>query len=140
MIRGKEKLVVQLYVDDIITAHTRGSSLHDGWARDFLSHFHWTNFSTTFQEFVLIRLLRQSPGVIRLDSERYITELANEIFLGGINANCAEPARPELPSLIDNVVRHKEDSINMMNLNRQTRYGRIVNGMLKIAITTWPDV
>eukprot|EP00965_Chrysotila_dentata_P255058 6212087-Pleurochrysis_carterae.AAC.1 len=79
------------------------SSMRDEWAKDFSSHFRWTDFSTNLQEFVSIRL-RQSPGVVRLDSERYFTELANEVFPGGIHANYAVPARPELHSLIDNAV------------------------------------
>eukprot|EP00965_Chrysotila_dentata_P261779 6214364-Pleurochrysis_carterae.AAC.11 len=69
----------------------------------------WTDFSTNLQEFVSIRL-HQLPGVIRLDSERYITELVNEVFSGGIHAKYAVPTRPELPSLIDDAVRRRESA------------------------------
>eukprot|EP00965_Chrysotila_dentata_P196619 6177697-Pleurochrysis_carterae.AAC.2 len=120
MARGNEMLIVLLvYADDIITAHTRSSSLRDEWPRDFSSHFRWTDFGTNLQKFVSIRL-RQSPGVIRLDFERYITELASEVCPGGIQAHHAMPARPELPSFFDEAVRRKGTSSNMMNLDRQT--------------------
>eukprot|EP00965_Chrysotila_dentata_P174448 5758419-Pleurochrysis_carterae.AAC.1 len=39
MIRENEMLIKLLYVDDSFTAHTRSSSLHDEWAKDFSSHF-----------------------------------------------------------------------------------------------------
>eukprot|EP00965_Chrysotila_dentata_P079926 2636213-Pleurochrysis_carterae.AAC.2 len=47
MIKGNEMLIVLLYVDDIVTAHTRGSSLRNEWAKNFSSHFRWTDFSTS---------------------------------------------------------------------------------------------
>eukprot|EP00965_Chrysotila_dentata_P188307 6172663-Pleurochrysis_carterae.AAC.2 len=91
-------LIVLLYVDDIITAHTRGSSLRDEWAKDESSISRWTDFGNNLQEFVSIRL-RQVPGVIRLNSERYIIELANEVFPGGIHADYACPHDLSCPPL-----------------------------------------
>eukprot|EP00965_Chrysotila_dentata_P124924 4129661-Pleurochrysis_carterae.AAC.1 len=80
--KGTDRLIVLLYVDGIITAHRRGTSLRSDRAEHFSSKFSWTDSGTDLQEFVSIRL-RQTPGVVRLDSERYITELASEIFPGG---------------------------------------------------------
>eukprot|EP00965_Chrysotila_dentata_P009109 296707-Pleurochrysis_carterae.AAC.1 len=96
--------------------------------------FRWPDFGTDLQEFVSVRL-RQTPGDVRLDSERYMTELASEFFPGGVHANYAVPARPKLPSMVDDAVRRKSDA-NNMTLDRQTRYRRVVAGMQYIAMTT----
>eukprot|EP00965_Chrysotila_dentata_P038853 1290681-Pleurochrysis_carterae.AAC.1 len=140
MIRGNEMLIALLYVNDIITAHTRSSFLRDELAKDSRPTSAGPTSAPIFRNLSESACVSQSSGVIRLDSERYITKLANEVFSGGIHANYAMPARPELPSLIDDAVRRKGNGSNMMSLDRQTRYRRIVGGMLCIAMSTRLDV
>eukprot|EP00965_Chrysotila_dentata_P255246 6212153-Pleurochrysis_carterae.AAC.6 len=52
----------------------------------------------------------------------------------------AVPARPELPSLIDDAARRKGDSSNDMFLDRRIRYRRNVDGILYIAMTDRPEI
>eukprot|EP00965_Chrysotila_dentata_P211850 6186679-Pleurochrysis_carterae.AAC.2 len=95
--KGTDGLIVLLYVDANITAQTRGMSLRSDWAEHFSSKFHRTDFGADFQEFVSIRL-RRRPGVVHLDSERYTTELASEIFPGVVHhACCTGDSRAALP-------------------------------------------
>eukprot|EP00965_Chrysotila_dentata_P261893 6214398-Pleurochrysis_carterae.AAC.3 len=90
--------------------HAVPTSLRSNWAEHFSSKFCWTDFGTDLvREFVSIRL-RQTPGVVRLDSKRYITELASEIFSAASTQSMLYvPARPELSSLVDDTVRRKND-------------------------------
>eukprot|EP00965_Chrysotila_dentata_P135810 4489664-Pleurochrysis_carterae.AAC.1 len=77
MVRGNEMLIVLRRRHHHRSPHTRGPPCATNGPRTSCAHFRWADFGTNLQEFVSIRL-RQSFGVIRLDSERYITGLANE--------------------------------------------------------------
>eukprot|EP00965_Chrysotila_dentata_P204225 6182206-Pleurochrysis_carterae.AAC.1 len=44
MTKNTDMLIVLLHVNDIITAHTRGTSVRSAWADNFTSKFRWTDF------------------------------------------------------------------------------------------------
>ena len=74
-----------LYVDDFLTAHTAGSDIREEFAQAYSTHFKWTDFGTDLGEFLSIRILQQD-GIISIDSERYITDITEELFPGGVHA------------------------------------------------------
>ena len=72
--RGSEMIWILVYVDDIITFTTRGSTLRPEFAAWFGENFVWTDFGAGAHEFTSIRITRTADSV-QLDMERYTRKM-----------------------------------------------------------------
>ena len=136
--RGKEVLFVLVYVDDIVTLHSMGSSLRDEFAGKFGDEFVWTDYGTDLQEFLSMRII-QTSNTVSIDMERYITDLYHEIFgKGGSHASYAVPARQELPKMVREAAEKKDSTHSHDEVGERFRH--IVAAILYAASMARPDV
>ena len=97
--RGEEQFFLIVYVDDILTFTTTGSSLYTEWAEAFTQDFDWTDFGTDLHDFLAIRI-QQTADTVTLDMEQYISECVDEFFPGGVHHEYAVPADRDLPNVV----------------------------------------
>jgi hypothetical protein len=135
--RGDAVLYVLVYVDDIVTFHTRGSTLRDEFVESYGGRFDWTDFGTDLEEFLSVRIT-QSGSTVKLDMSRYISDLATEVFPGGPHATYAVPARQELPKMVHEALDGKDTTHSTDTIG--TRYRYIVAASLYVATMVRPDV
>ena len=133
-----------LYVDDLLIWVDRGTDMRERFMATFAEVFPVTDFGEDIgasnSEYLSIRILLPAPYTVTLDCERYITDITAQFFPGGVHASYAVPARLELPMLVDEAVRGKEETIRTIDPELHTRYRSLVGALLFIAITTRPDV
>ena len=84
-------LHVIVYVDDILDFSPRGSTLRTAWASTFGTRFAWTDFGTDLHDFLSVHV-RQSPGCVELDMDKYIQACVAEAIPGG-DHHCVCTAR-----------------------------------------------
>ena len=88
-----------LFVDDILTFTSAGSKLYDEWNKWFTEEFTWTNFDTNLHEFTSLNI-KQSPGKVTIDMNRYIADMLAEHFPGGVHHAYTVPADTDLASTV----------------------------------------
>ena len=81
-----------------------------------------------------MRATRDADGSIGLDMERYIEDLTNEVFPGGVHAGYETPSRPELAKWVREAGEAKDRSFADSDIG--TQYRHIVMSMLYVA-TAW---
>jgi hypothetical protein len=135
--RGDAVLYVLVYVDDIITFHTRGSTLRDEFVESYGGRFEWTDFGTDLEEFLSVRIT-QSGSTVKLDMSRYIFDLATDVFPGGPHATYTVPARQDLPKMVHDSLDGKDTTHSTDAIG--TRYRYIVAASLYVATMVRPDV
>ena len=139
---GDRLMLIVLYVDDAIFFVDKGSDMRVRFAERFGEYFPWKDFGEgigDMNEFVSIRVQKE-PGKVMLDSERYIKELSDEMFPGGIHAVYSIPASNDLPKLVDEAIRRKEATKATLDPLSVTRYRRLVGALLFLSTTTRPDI
>jgi hypothetical protein len=138
---GNNLMLVLLYVDDLLIFADKGCDMRVRFMDTFKTLFPVEDFGEeigTLHEFLSIRIVK-TPHSVCLDSERYITELAAEMFPGGVHAQYAVPATVELPKLVEDATRNK-DQPSRLDKHLVTRYRRLVGAMLYVSTTTRPDI
>jgi hypothetical protein len=135
--RGDEVLYVLVYVDDIVTFHTRGSTLRDEFAKAYGDRFEWTDFGTDLEEFLSVRIT-QSGSTVKLDMSRYIFDLATDVFPGGPHATYTVPASMDLPKMVYEALDNKDTTHSTDDIGKRYRY--IVAASLYVATMVRPDV
>ena len=139
---GDQLMLIVLYVDDAIFFVDKGSDMRVRFAERFGEYFPWKDFGEgigDMNEFVSIRVQKE-PGKVMLDSERYIKELSDEMFPGGVHAVYSIPASNDLPKLVDDAIRRKEATKETLDSHSVTRYRRLVGALLFLSTTTRPDI
>ena len=135
--RGDEKLWVIIYVDDIITFHSAGSTLRDEWAAKFGEKFEWTDFKDDLHEFLSINIT-QSEDSVELDMRRYITDAFNEAFPGGQHLVYKTPAIESLGKDVYEASVKRDTSQADTELGK--RFRRMTMQMLYVATHVRPDI
>ena len=139
---GDQLMLIVLYVDDAIFFVDKGSDMRVRFAERFGEYFPWKDFGEgigDMNEFVSIRVQKE-PGKVMLDSERYIKELSDEMFPGGVHAVYSIPASNDLPKLVDDAIRRKEATKETLDSHSVTRYRRLVGALLFLSTATRPDI
>ena len=136
-IRGDEILLVMIYVDDIITLCTKGSTLRDEWAERFTAKFKWKDFGTNLSEFLSINITQDTESV-KLDMQRYIEEATKELFPGGVHHNYSTPAEECLGRDVYKASLAKDTS--HANTEVGERFRKITMKMLYVTSQVRPDI
>ena len=135
--RDGEKFFFLLYVDDVLMFTTEGSDLYPKFEQAFSKDFEWTPFGTNLHDFVSIRI-RQSPGVVTLDMEGYITRCVEEAFPGGVHHDYTTPADPDLAQFVAKTVAAKDTTYAKTELGARCR--RVLHQELYASLQTRADV
>ena len=139
---GDKLMMIVLYVDDVVFFVDKGTDMRARFAERFSEYFPWKDFGDgigDMNEFISIRL-RKEPGKVMLDNERYIQELSEEMFPGGVHGVYSIPASNDLPKLVDEAVRCKADTARELDAHSKARYRRLVGALLFVSTTTRPDI
>ena len=126
-----------VFVDDIVTFSTPAGNLYREWERVFGDRFEWTNFGTELHEFVSVNIT-QTPERVTLDMERYIDEMAAEMFPGGVHSRASVPADTDLPSVVFSAGITKDDTYADTDIGK--RFRRLTMQLLYCAQNCRPDV
>ena len=135
--RNGEKIYFLMYVDDVLMFTTEGSGLYSEFEQAFSKDFEWTPFGTDLHDFVSIRI-RQSPGVVTLDMEGYITRCVEEAFPGGVHHDYTTPADLDLPQFVAKTVAAKDTSYAKTDLGARCR--RMLHQELYASLQARPDI
>ena len=134
-------MIVLLYVDDLLILVDKGTDMRERFATAFGERFPFEDFGEnigSLNEFLSIRVT-QSPHRFEIDSERYITELAQEMFPGGVHAEYSVPAASELPKLVEEATRLKDEP-SQLDKESVMRYRRLVGALLYVSTATRPEI
>jgi len=130
-------LHVIVYVDDILDFSPRGSNLRAAWATTFGTRFAWTDFGTDLHDFLSVHV-RQSPGCVELDMDKYIQACVAEAFPGGVHHAYARPAVSELADIVYRAGLTKDKTYSDTALG--ARFRRITMQCLYVATQVKPDI
>jgi len=135
--RDGQRLYILLYVDDVITFCPRSSNLYGEWESWFTKTFTWTNYGTDLHEFLSIRI-RQVGDTVTLDMERYIDDLREEHFPGGIHHPYTVPADTDLAGVVHKASLERDTTYQGTEVAR--RYRRLLMQLNYAATHTRPDI
>ena len=133
--RGTEVMHICLYVDDMLTAHTRNSTLRRDFMEQWNARFPTTDHGTEFQEFLGVHISPTADGY-KVDSHRYITELVSRYLPHGVHGTYATPCDKDLVKLVQEASARK--ALPDADLLRE--YQSIAGSLQYVASTTRPDI
>ena len=130
------ELLVLVYVDDVLSLHTRNCNIRKVWALWYGEKYDYTDFGTDIGEFISIHVV-QGPGYVTIDSERYIEDLMRNFFPGGAHLTYDIPTTADLYKLVTSAAEARvvPDDKDML-----ARFQSLVMSLLYVATTTAPDI
>lgn len=120
--KGDDEFHMILYVDDILTFSTKGSTLYTDWKAWFDKEFTWTDFDTNLHEFTSVNITQQAKQV-KLDMRRYIENVLLEYCPGGLHSHrtFSLPADTDLTKAVQKAAVEKDDTHANSELGKKFR-------------------
>ena len=137
MTRGTERLYILIYVDDILTFSTKGSTLSSEFEEAFGEEFDWTAFGEDLHEFVSTRIT-VTKGKVELDMARYIESCVDDAFPGGVHHSYSCPADTDLAGVVLKAALAKDTTYAKTDIAK--RFRRLVMQLLYLSQQTRPDI
>lgn len=134
---GADRMILIVYVDDVLTFATPNSNVYAEWEMQFSKDFDWTNHGTDFDDYLSVNIT-QSPGCITLDMQKYIETMEHEHLPGGIHHPYNSPADTDLVKLVARVAAVRDTKYHNTPVGK--RFRTITMQLLYLGLQARPDI